>query len=321
MVTKRIGRELDRSAVTALVPVLALIPFWLGAMLLLWLPIRLVVDIPWWWVPAGWLGLGAVLGIPPIQVAIFTPLLGARKLTHAESKIVTPIWQSVADAAGFRPRAYRLRVIDSPELNGYACGGHLIVLTTFALDCLTPDELAGVLAHEVSHHIGLHTVALTLSQWLSVPVYALARVGFWLNNVARAATEAFATDIAVLRALGNLVSFLLHIVARVFLLGLQATAMVNNLVSKQSEFDADLRAVRMGYGPQLISALRAVIRLGGGQRAVGWRQRVSTAHPAARTRVAQIDSLMTVPRVVEATRRERDIRSAEREAQRRAHLK
>ena len=51
-----------------------------------------------------------------------------------------------------------------------------------------------MLAHELSHHLGMHTVALTIRHWLSLPVVLLARIGFWLENVARAATDAFAAS-------------------------------------------------------------------------------------------------------------------------------
>ena len=80
-------------------------------------------------------------------------------------------------------------MLPSDELNAYACGGHLVVVTSFAVAELPRRELAGVLAHELSHHLGLHTVALTIRHWLSLPVVLLARVGFWLQNVATAATE------------------------------------------------------------------------------------------------------------------------------------
>ena len=51
-----------------------------------------------------------------------------------------------------------------------------------------------MLAHELSHHLGMHTVALTIRHWLSLPVVLLARIGFWLESVALAATDAFAAD-------------------------------------------------------------------------------------------------------------------------------
>ena len=48
------------------------------------------------------------------------------------------------------------RVIDSDELNAFACGGHLVVVTSFAFRRLTARQLAGVLAHELGHFLSLH---------------------------------------------------------------------------------------------------------------------------------------------------------------------
>jgi Zn-dependent protease with chaperone function len=115
-----------------------------------------------------------------------------------------------------------------------------MVVSRWAVDNLTEDELTGVLAHELSHHLGMHTVALTVNQWLTIPVVLFARVGYFLQNVAQAA--------------------------------------------------GDTRAVEMGFGRQLLRSLRRVIDAGGGERPAHWRDRLVTAHPPARTRVARIEA-------------------------------
>jgi hypothetical protein len=51
----------------------------------------------------------------------------------------------------------------------------------------------------------------------------------------------------------------------------------------------------MGYGKPLADALREVIRLGGGVRPIGWRARLATSHPPARTRVARIEAMLRHP--------------------------
>ena len=289
------GRHVERSAITALVPVLTLVPFWFLAMLVIWFPLRLFVDIPLWVLPVGWLAAGVLLFVPGIQISILSPLLGARAPTHGERALIEPIWADLAGAAQLPSYRYSVRVVDSDELNAYACGGHLVVVTTFALEELTDRELAGVLAHELSHHIGLHTVALTIGHWLSLPVVALARVGFFFQNVARAATDSFASHSAALTAVGRLLSGVLTAVSWVFLASLYASDALGNVVGQSAEFEADRRAVRMGYGRQLADALRQVIRLGGGARAIGWRAKLSASHPPARTRVARIEAMMRHP--------------------------
>jgi Zn-dependent protease with chaperone function len=289
------SRQIERSALTALLPVIALVPVWLVAMVVAWFPLHLVFGVPYWVVPVGWLVLGLSLFVPAAQIAVLGPSLGARRPSDDELEVIAPIWRELAAAANQPQYRYVIRVIDSDELNAYACGGHLLVVTSFAIDELTERELSGVLAHELSHHLGLHTAALTLGHWLSLPVLLLARVGFYLQNVARAATDSFASHSAALTALGRIAAGLLTAMSWVFLAALYASDALANLVGHASEYEADRRAVRMGYGRALVDALRAVIRLGGGNRAVGWRDRLASTHPPARTRVARIEAMMRHP--------------------------
>ena len=152
-----------------------------------------------------------------------------------------------------------------------------------------------MLAHELSHHLGLHTVALTIGHWLSLPVVLLARIGFWLQNVATAATDAFASNSSALTVFGQLAAGVLNVLSLPFVVALYAADMLGNVVGHRSEFQADRRVVRMGYGRHLSHALRRVISLGGGQRPVGWRARLAATHPPARTRVARIDAMLRHP--------------------------
>lgn len=291
------SRQIERSAVTALVPVAAMFPFWLLAMVVVWLPLWLIVGLSFWVVPTGWLVLGAVLFIPPIQIAVFSPLLRARRATPEELAVIVPIWRDLAATANLPQYRYAIRVIDSDELNAFACGGHLVIVTTFAIEELSSRELSGVLAHELSHHLGLHTAALTLGHWLSLPVVLLARVGFFLQNVARAATDSYVAHSAALTAIGRMAAGVLTAISWVFLAALYASDALANMVGQGSEFEADRRAVRMGYGMALADALRAVIRLGGGGRPIGWRARLASSHPPARTRVARIEAMLRHPSV------------------------
>lgn len=289
------GRQIERSAIAALVPVLALVPIWLLALAALWLPVRLVFDVPFWWFPLGYLALGSVLVVPTIQIALLGALLGARKPLDEEVDVLTPTWRDLAAKANLPQTRYAIRVIDSDDLNAFACGGHLVIVTSFALTELTADQVAGVLAHELSHHLGWHTAALTLGHWLSLPVVVLARFGFFLQNVASAATDSWATHSAALTALGRAAALGLTAVSWVFLAALYASDAMANLVGQGSEFEADRRAVRLGYGKPLVEALRVVIRHGGGERPIGWRARLATSHPPARTRVARIEAMMRHP--------------------------
>jgi Zn-dependent protease with chaperone function len=266
------------------------------AVALIWWPVQLVWAVPFVWFAAGLLAVGVILFWRPAQRLVLTRLLGARTPHPAERGRLVPAWKAVAQANHLPPERYVLAVIDDDEVNAFACGGHLVVVSSYAVAALDPDELRGVLAHELSHHLGSHTIALTIAQWLSLPILVLARVGFFLQNVAQAAAETLARNSASLEALGRVVAFVLNAVAWVFLAGLLAANAIGNVVGRSAEFQADRRAVEMGYGPELARALRRVLASGAGGRPRSTSERLFASHPPARTRVARIEALLRARR-------------------------
>lgn len=288
-------RTLEPSALVALGPVVVILPFCLLALAVIWLPVRLVWDVSYWWFAGIYVAASVLLFLRPTQSAIVAPLMGTRPPTPDELDDLDVVWQRVTSAMGVEHDHFVLRVMPSDDLNAFACGGHLVVVTTFALDELPPSELAGVLVHELSHHIGLHTVAIGIGNWLSLPVVLLARIGFWLRTVAAAATETFGQRHGLIELLGTVVGGLLLVLSWPFIFALAASEQFANLVGHGSEFQADQRAVRLGFGKPLAAALRRVIRMGGGNRPIGWQERLAASHPPARTRIARIEAMLRHP--------------------------
>jgi Zn-dependent protease with chaperone function len=289
-------RRIDSSAVSAFLPVVAVIPLWLLALAVVWLPLRVVWHISFVTLALGYLAAVLLLFLRPVQVVLLAPLLGARRPTRRERAALDIAWRSVLQANRLPRRRFVIAVLPVDELNAFACGGHLVVVTSYAIDTLPRDELSGVLAHELSHHLGSHTIALTIGHWLSLPVFALARIGFFLQNVATAATRTFARRSSALTVLGQLASALLMAVSWVFLSGLLLTNLISNVVGRNAELQADRRAVSMGFGRPLASALRRVIGERRGERPTTLRERLAATHPPARTRVAQIEALLRARR-------------------------
>ena len=183
---------------------------------------------------------------------------------------------------------------DSSELNAYACGGHVVAVSTGALELLPDDELHGVLAHELGHHLGLHTVALTITHWLSLPIITLARVGFLLERLAQAAADVLAQRSAGLALIGRIVSAMLQLLALAFLATVLVARRIGDRLGRSAEFAADQRAIDMGYGRHLALALRRVQALdrqeGDGEpRAIG-------GHPSPMLRSARIEARLRTER-------------------------
>ena len=283
---------METSAVAAIAPIAAVLPMSVVALAVFWLPVHLVWEVPFVWFALGYLAAGVVLFLRPLQVVVVARLMGARRPTRDERVRLETAWRSVAQANDIPPQRYALAVLPAGEVNAFACGGHLLVVTSYAVDTLARDELTGVLAHELSHHLGLHTVALTLGQWLGAPVLALARIGFFLQSVATAATRSYASHSAALTAIGRIVSAVLTAVSWMFLSALVVSSAISNAVGRRAEFQADGRAVAMGFGRELASALRRVVAQGGSDRPRGLRERLAATHPPPRTRVARIEAMV-----------------------------
>ena len=285
-------RSVEMSSLTAVLPLVAIVPVWLVSLVVFWLPVRIWWNVGFWAFAGLHFGAVVVMFWRPLQKVLVMRMLGARRPSAEQAKRLEPAWRSVAQQLAIPHRRFALAVLPSDDLNAFACGGSLLVVTSFAIEELPRDEMTGVLAHEVAHHLGLHTVALTLRQWLSLPIFLLARVGFFLQNVAVAATRSFVSHSSALTAVGRLVSGLLNAIGWVFLSALVFSNRMANSIGKRSELEADRRAVEMGFGRELATALRRVAATEQATRSSQTRTDTQLTHPSARSRVAHIEALM-----------------------------
>ena len=290
-------RRIDGYAIAAIVPVIALVPAWLVAISTFWWVIVQFTYVSFPMYATVWFLLGGCLFLRPVQRIVLQRLLGARSPTRAERDSLQRAWQIVAQANHIPPGKFVLAVTDSDDLNAFASGGHLVVVSSWAISHLSQDDLCGVLAHELSHHLGMHTVALTVGQWLTIPIVLLARIGFLLQNVADAATNVFVTRSPGAALVGRTLTGIITIISWLFLAMITVSQYISNAVGKGAEFKADETVVQMGFGRPLLNSLRIVVENGQGERAIQWKDRLVTAHPPARTRIARIDAqLRQMPR-------------------------
>ena len=286
-------RRADFSAVTALAPVVALLPVWLVAIAIYWIPFRIYGDVSYPLFALCCMLFGVVLFSRPVQRLVFVRLLDARVPAASEKEQLNAAWKVVAQANHLPTSRFVLAVAESDDVNAFACGGHLLVVSSFAIEHLTHDELCGVLAHELSHHMGGHTVALTISQWMSLPIMLLAQAGLALRTFNNTATAMLAERYPSVRLFGKIISVVLVTLSRVLLTGLIVSHVLSNAVGKSAEYHADERAFKMGFGRELLHALRRVE-----SREITHPQSTpigltTMSHPPARTRIARLEAMST----------------------------
>ncbi len=136
-----------RSAAVTLISLVCLtLAIW-GLVALLNLGVdRLVKSVPVSWETT--LGEHAVLDLT--TDAVHDPRL---------EEPVKAIVERLLEARSEQPYSFVVTIIDSPEVNALAApGGQVVVTTGFLKAAESPDEVAGVLAHEIAHVLHRHGV-------------------------------------------------------------------------------------------------------------------------------------------------------------------
>lgn len=272
--------------VALLLPVtaLSLAPFWLVLYAFTGWPYLLVL--------LSYLALGTTLFLRPVQQVLLRVFFRARRPTPEEHNWLAPKWNNVLTQAGIPPDQYVLAISDSRQINAFATGGHVVAVTRGAMEQLPPAELEGVLAHELGHHLGLHTVAPLAAYWLQMPILWLARIGQSLEGVALWFANVFAAfRIPLAPLVGVLISSVLRLAGWVLLLVVRLVNVLTPVVQRRAEYNADRAAVELGYGPHLSAALRRFSRAGMDQSlSLSLSDRLTASHPPLRKRVRRINS-------------------------------
>jgi heat shock protein HtpX len=191
----------------------------------------------------------AVRGAPLPDDSVITPEImlqqfGARLLHPAEMPMLFDMLRAISARAGLPrcPDLYYLPAVGT--MNAYALGGprrSAITLTDGLLHGMTPNEIAGILAHEVAHIRNGDACAMTWATMLhrAIVLTSLASLAA-LQRGARSAHSPLAALLNCASAIGQLLCLAL---------------------SRIREFDADATALGLIDDPQaLVSALNKLER-------------------------------------------------------------
>ncbi len=198
-------------------------------------------------------------------LAVYTPRNDERL-----NFFVNTLGQTLAQASD-RPETfggYHFQVLDSPEINAFAAPGGLIFITTGMIRlCKTEDELAAVLAHEISHVVGKH----------GLKAIKRARLTEAFTTMASEAAKSYGPA-----ELSKLTSAFGESITDI------TSTMMKSGYSRELEREADRGAVtileRVGYDPmvlvEMLSEMKKRLRPGGLDFA--------KTHPDPRDRIADI---------------------------------
>ncbi len=174
---------------------------------------------------------------------------------------VNEVGQKVAKFSDRSDLNYRFAVIDTPIVNAFACPGGYIYLYAGLLNVMENEaQLAGVLAHEISHVVARHGVK-RLQQILGLQVL----LSIALGESGELTQQAVGLGLSVL---------------------LQAH-------SRENEFEADeygtLYMQKAGYNPQgMVQLLEKLLEMSSGES--GFLEKVMATHPPTRDRIERVQN-------------------------------
>lgn len=118
------------------------------------------------WFGLSWLS-GHVVEYVPISVETklgemtAEALIGGKKLISSGPihAAVTKVWDRVLKGVPDSPYSFKLYIVQSGTVNALAApGGHVVIFTGILAGLKSPEELAGILAHEATHVLNRHGV-------------------------------------------------------------------------------------------------------------------------------------------------------------------
>ncbi|MEV6736143.1 M48 family metalloprotease [Streptomyces sp. NPDC051104] len=210
-----------------------------------------------WLVLAVWLASGALVFHRPTELFFARRVLKLRPPEPQERARLEPVWREVTARAGIEAHTYELMVETSDELNATAVAGHVVGVTTYALNEIPSSHLAAVLAHELGHHTGGHSWAGLLGYWYSLPGRIAWQVAAVLGFVAVYVASRISTAVAVV--LGLVLAILVIIVSFAYwpiTLSLIVAPYFLAYTNRKGELRADEHAVALGLADGMVAVLQ-----------------------------------------------------------------
>ncbi|MDB5367965.1 MAG: Heat shock protein Metallo peptidase family [Rhodospirillales bacterium] len=164
-------------------------------------------------------------------------MYGAREVGAADAPGLYSIVRDLAARAGLpMPRVY---IIDNPQPNAFATGRNpehaAVAVTTGILQALTPEELSGVLAHELAHVRHRDTLTMTITATLAGAIGMLANLAFFFGGSRDR------------QGPGPIVGLLLMILAPI------AATLVQLAISRSREYEADRGGAEISGNPDALA--------------------------------------------------------------------
>ena len=253
---------------------------------------------------SGWalllMGIFAGFALTPVGESFFRFLQGCRSPIRQEEERLQPLFNDVCAAADIDPSKYALFVSDDKFPNAFAMGRKTICVTRSLLKGFTDDELHGVLAHELGHHVNGDTIRSIVFYMITLVGQVIMWGGWLVTKVLSIFTaigrqSARPDDPAVLFQVFAKILWALMWLFQVFV---WIPIFIGSCVGSRShEFRSDLYAAQLGYKDGLLSFLNKILDFDGHPQ--GFLGLLYRTHPKTGDRIRRLEDLEEIPSLEE----------------------
>lgn len=257
-------------------------------------------NVAGWWIVAGWVALCYASAYIRAGMAV---LAKYRRPTRREEERLAPAIQEILQKVDTKRRVC-VWIEESRDWNAHATGVYTIAITRGLLEALSPDELRGVLAHELGHLLSGDTLvaaAFVTAGLLPQGVFRVYRIGTGLvrSTFLRVGRVSLLGGVAVLLLLGyglyriHLLKAVVPVILFVLFFSIlnRIFYFLRLLLMRLAEYRQDTFAFRMGYGEGLVKALG---RLAAAQEPPVNRYFIMlhSTHPVIYNRIRRLEKLL-----------------------------
>ncbi|WP_381795022.1 M48 family metalloprotease [Streptomyces niveus] len=236
-----------------------------------------------------WIGMWGVSGVlalcRPVENQLARLFFGLHHPTPRELARLQPLWREVTARAGVDASVYTLWVEESADINAAAAGGHIVSVTSHAVERLPDGQLAAVLAHELGHHAGGHAWSALMAYWYSLPGRLTWRLLLRGTLMAHRRSPIVGEVIVLTLTAAAVLAVVLTNGAVLLLI---AGPFLISAVGRSAELRADRYASGLGLTPQLTALFSGALADGPAEKESGGAAllaRLLASHPDSRARL------------------------------------
>ena len=199
-----------------------------------------------------------VLALSPLAKKLWRNVQGVRPLRiRPEKERLLPLFKEVyIEAVRTNPKLskrIKLFIIDNMDINAYAFGRETLVITKGSLKLLNDDCLKGLIAHEMGHFSNHDTIMILFRAVSNLLMTLIMQIIYRIKtNLEISSKKSFIISI---------VREIFYIIYSVFVLIEMVGEFFILQVLRESEYRADMFALKCGYGEEMAGVLTELYEL------------------------------------------------------------